>query len=51
MKRVDNALRKQNTDRNNNLTKVITIFSRIDNQKEDLSFYLHIHFVKFKIDK
>lgn len=51
MKRVDNALRKQNTDRNNNLTKVIAIFSRIGNQKEDLSFYLHIHFAKSKIDK
>lgn len=46
-----NALRKQNTDRNNNLTKVIAIFSRIGNQKEDLSFYLHIHFAKSKIDK
>lgn len=51
MKRVDNALRKQNTDRNNNFTKVVAIFSRIGNQKEDLSFYLHIHFAKFKIDK
>ena len=51
MKRVNNALRKQNTDRNNNLTKVIAIFSRIGNQKEDLSFYLHIHFAKSKIDK